>query len=211
MKILLASSSSGSRGGGELYLIYLGRALADRGHEVLLWCSSHERMDELAATFAKFGRVLRSKYRNTYDLPGRCVASFLSRKVPRQIAQEWCESGADFIHLNKQNLEDGLDLLRALRLCGVPSLTTIHLTQSARYLKAVAAPARDFVSRRALLAYPGLLVTVLENRRRDLADFIGDSPRIRMIANGVPLSISPGAPRPVAQSARNSASPRMRC
>jgi hypothetical protein len=33
MKILLASSSSGSRGGGELYLIYLGRALAQRGHQ----------------------------------------------------------------------------------------------------------------------------------------------------------------------------------
>ena len=32
MKILLASSSSGSRGGGELYLVYLGRALAQRGH-----------------------------------------------------------------------------------------------------------------------------------------------------------------------------------
>ena len=31
LKILLVSSSSGSRGGGELYLLYLGRALAQRG------------------------------------------------------------------------------------------------------------------------------------------------------------------------------------
>ena len=60
MKILLASSSSGSRGGGELYLVYLGRALAHRGHAVTLWASTNPRMDELANTFSGFGQVLRS-------------------------------------------------------------------------------------------------------------------------------------------------------
>ncbi len=43
------------------------------------------------------------------------------------------------------------------------------------------------MSRRALAAYPGLLVTVLGNRRRDLLDFLGPNPRVRMIPNGVPL------------------------
>ena len=187
MKILLASSSSGSRGGGELYLVYLGRALAERGHAVTLWASSNPRMDELAETFAAFGAVLRSEYENTYDQRGRSVASYLSFGASRKVAAVWREAAPDFIHLNKQNLEDGLDLLRAARCCGIPNLTTIHLTQSARYLRAKLAAPRDFVSRRALRRYPGLLVTVLENRQRDLADFLGDSPRIRMIPNGVPL------------------------
>ena len=62
MKVLLASSSSGSRGGGELYLVYLGRALAHRGHAVTLWASTNPRMDELANTFSGFGQVLRSGY-----------------------------------------------------------------------------------------------------------------------------------------------------
>ena len=53
MKILLASSSSGSRGGGELYLLYLGRALAERGHEAMLWASAHPRMNELAEKWKK--------------------------------------------------------------------------------------------------------------------------------------------------------------
>ena len=69
----------------------------------------------------------------------------------------------------------------------MPNLATLHLTQSARYLRAKLAAPRDFVARRALRQYPGLLVTVLENRQRDLAGFLGDSPRIRMIPNGVPL------------------------
>ena len=187
MKVLLASSSSGSRGGGELYLVYLGQALAQRGHTVTLWASSHPRMDELARTFSRFGEVLRADYENTYDRRGRSIASYLSHGASQRAASAWSEAAPDFIHVNKQNLEDGLDLLRAARLSGVPNLCTIHLTQSARYLKAKLAAPRDFVSRRALREYPGLLVTVLENRRCDLADFLGESPRIRVIPNGVPL------------------------
>lgn len=187
MKILLASSSSGSRGGGELYLVYLGRALAHRGHAVTLWASTNSRMDELANTFSGFGQVLRSDYTNTYDQRGRSISSYLNFGAARSVSAAWLAAEPDFIHLNKQNLEDGLDLLQATHLTGVPSLCTIHLTQSARYLRAKLAAPRDFVSRRALRNYAGLLVTVLENRRRDLADFIGASPRIRMIPNGVPI------------------------
>ena len=187
MKILLASSSSGSHGGGELYLAYLGRALAHRGHAVTLWAAAHPRMDELANTFSGFGQVLRSDYENTYDQPGRSISSYLDLGSARRVASVWREAEPDFIHLNKQNLEDGLDLLRAARQARVPHLCTIHLTQSARWLRAKFATARDFVARRALRHYPGLLVTVLESRRRDLAAFLGASPRLRMIANGVPL------------------------
>ncbi len=187
MKLILASSSSGSRGGGELYLLYLGRALAQRSHEVTLWASAHPRMDELANSFSAFGSVLRSSYRNTYDSRGRSIAGQLNYWSSGRVALEWRRSGADLIHINKQNLEDGLDLLRAARLSGIPNLCTIHLTQSAKYLRAKMAGIRDFVARRALKAYPGLLVAVLESRRRDLLEFIGPTPRVRMIPNGVPL------------------------
>ncbi len=187
MKILLASSSSGSRGGGELYLLYLARALAARGHEVTLWASSHPRMDELCAHFAPIGPVLRSDYTNTYDHRTRCIASFLNRSGARRIAGEWTAQRPDFIHINKQNLEDGLDLLHAATLTGVPGLATIHLTQNARQLRAVFAPVRDWVARRALTTCRFPLVCVLEQRARDLRDFLGEQPRIHAIPNGVEL------------------------
>lgn len=187
MRILLASSSSGSRGGGELYLLYLGRALAQRGHTVLLWASDHPRMDELANSFSGIGEVVRSPYRNTYDRRGRSISSYLNLRAVGQLAREWKKARPDILHINKQNLEDGLDLLHAARRSHLPNICTIHLTQSAGYLKARLAPARDFIARRALRNYHNPLVTVLENRRQDLATFIGDSPRIRMIPNGVPL------------------------
>ena len=187
MKILFASSSSGSRGGGELYQLYLGRALAERGHEVGLWASSHRRMDELAQTFAQFGTVTRCAYTNTYDRRLRSVASYFDGASAARVAASWRGIGPDFVHINKQNLEDGLDLLVAAGRAGIPSLTTIHLSQSARFLRAVAAWVRDTVSRSALRSYDGILVTVLENRRRDLVNFLGESSRIRTIPNGVPI------------------------
>ena len=107
----------------------------------------------------------------------------------------------DVVHINKQNLEDGLDLTQALRLSGLPGIAMIHITQSAAYLKAALAWPRDFISRRALRAFPGLFVTTPEARQRDLAEFLGDAhaPRARCIHNGVPI------PDPDAQAAWRSA------
>ena len=187
MKILLASSSSGSRGGGEIYLVYLGEALARRGHEVMLWASDHPMLDGLAARFAPVGRVVRSPYRNTYLRPFRCFASWLDRAGAARAARQWRELAPDVLHLNKQNLEDGLDLVRAVAPTGLPAVCTIHLTQSARYLKAVAARPRDWISRAALARFGWPLVAVQEERARDLQAFLGGRGDVRAIRNGVPV------------------------
>ena len=187
IKILLVSSSSGSRGGGELYLLYLGRALAQRGHKVTLWASEHPRMDELSNSFSCFGDVFRAPYQNTYDHPARSLATRFNFNVSGSVASEWQSLRPEVIHINKQNLEDGLDLLRAATLSGIPSICTIHLTQSAKYLGAQFATLRDLVSRKALKKYRGPLVTVLDSRKKDLARFIGEEERIFVVPNGVPL------------------------
>src|SRR5438270_3536838 len=148
MKILLVSSGSGSRGGGEIFLVYLAQGLTDRGHEVLVWMPSHPRMDELADKCSRFGRVIRTDYRNTYDYAARSLATCFNRATSRRIAREWKGLQLDVIHLNKQNLEDGLDLLRAADHSGVPSICTIHLTQTAKYLRAKLPSLRDWIARR---------------------------------------------------------------
>jgi glycosyltransferase involved in cell wall biosynthesis len=187
MNILIASTSSGSRGGGELGLLYLGRALASDGHAVTLWASDHPRMDELATGFAAFGEVVRAPYVNTYDRRWRSLASYFDGTTARRVAAGWRALAPDVIHLNKQNLEDGLDLVEAARLSRIPCLAMMHITQSAAYLRAALATLRDFVSRRALHRFPGLLVTTPGSRERDLAEFVGDSRRVRTVLNGVPI------------------------
>src|SRR5258707_10848829 len=88
MRILLVSSGSGSRGGGEIFLDYLGSELRDRGHHVLMWIPDHPRMDELAARCARFAEIIRGRYKNTYDHFGRSFSTCLNWGVSRRVARE---------------------------------------------------------------------------------------------------------------------------
>lgn len=151
MRILLVSSSSGSRGGGELFLLYLGEALRAAGHEPMLWCASHPRMDELANRFEAIGSVARDEYPNSYlDRRLRVFSAVLDQRIIRRLAKRFAGMSCDVIHLNKQTLEDGLDLLSAIRSSGKPLVSTIHITQTSQSLGAVAGRLRDFVAIRQL-------------------------------------------------------------
>src|SRR6516165_7069891 len=186
MRVLLVSSGSGSRGGGEIFLDYLGKGLADRGHDVLMWIPNHARMDEIAAKCARFARIVRANYQNTYDYTARSLSTCFNWDVSRRVGREWEALQPDVIHINKQNLEDGLDLLRAARRCALPSVCTIHLTQSATYLGAKAALLRDWIARRQLQSYEGVLVTVQESRGAVLREFLAGRGLTKTIFNGVP-------------------------
>jgi glycosyltransferase involved in cell wall biosynthesis len=186
VRILLVSSGSGSRGGGEIFLGYLGKELTERGHDVMVWIPRHPRMDELAEKCARFARVMRGEYLNTYDYPARSLSTCVNWGVSRRLAREWKALKPDVIHINKQNLEDGLDLLRAARLCALPSVCTIHLTQTASYLRARAAWLRDWIARWQLRRYHGVLVAVQERRRETLCHFLANGARTVTIFNGVP-------------------------
>ena len=186
MKILLVSSGSGSRGGGEIFLNYLGGALAERGHSVTTWMPANARMNELAKQCAKFSQVVRAEFCNTYDHRSRSLATVLNSRASNHVARQWAELKPDIIHVNKQNLEDGLDLLRAARVSGRPSVCTIHLTQTARYLRARAALLRDLVAWWELRKFEGDFVAVQDTRRDELSSFLGSEARTRTIFNGVP-------------------------
>jgi glycosyltransferase involved in cell wall biosynthesis len=144
-------------------------------------------MDEIAGRFGTFGAVHRAEYTNTYDRKRRSLAAMVDGKTAARAAREWEALKPDILHVNKQNLEDGLDLLRAAGRMACPSVCTIHITQNAAYLGAKGAWLRDWVSRRTLRGYRGRLVTVSEARKRDLEAFLGGRRRITAIPNGVPI------------------------
>ncbi len=146
LRVALVSSSSGSRGGGELYLTSLARGLTGLGHEVQSVLSSHPRMDELAALLAQQGPVHRIDYRNTYDRRTRSLGAMLARRDIRRLTRELAGLRADVIHLNKQNLEDGLDLLLAAKNAELPVVATVHVTRTMSRLHSVGGTVRDWLS-----------------------------------------------------------------
>jgi glycosyltransferase involved in cell wall biosynthesis len=186
MRVLFVSSSSGSRGGGEFFLVYLAKALKAEGVEVGLWLSSDPQMDGIVELFGDTGPVFRQPYVNTYLRRTRSLSHLLPagrRLAP--IVEQWRSFQPDILHLNKQCLEDGLDLLEAARRLDLPQGCTLHITQTAVELKAALGRARDVIARRALQRYPGGLWAIAENRARALRSFLGDKRDIGCIPNGV--------------------------
>lgn len=185
MRILLASSSSGSRGGGEIFLRYLAGGLRELGHTVGVWMSESSQMDELADHIASDGiEVLRDRYTNTYHRPLRSLSALLPSSEMGKIRKHWAAWNPDIIHINKQNLEDGLDLYKLAATSSIPAIGTLHITQSQKSLGAVAGGLRDAVARRALQKFSLPLTAVSDLRAEQLAAFSGNT--VTSIYNGVP-------------------------
>jgi glycosyltransferase involved in cell wall biosynthesis len=187
MRVLLASSSSGSQGGGELFLLSLGRSLAESGHHPILWASDHPRMQMLCEQFQRFGKIHRSSYVNTYDRRLRNFGAALDFGTAKYVASEWVSIRPDVVHVNKQNLEDAPDLLRAANQSGLPAICTIHVTQSAAFLRARQARLRDLVARQFLRGFAGPLVAIGKSRQSDLQRFVGADKPVFLVSNGVPI------------------------
>lgn len=168
-------------------MIPLATALRERGHHCSLWISTHPRMDDIAAKFAAIGTVIRAPYVNTYDLPLRSLQAPFRYLTINRVARQLRDIAPHVVHLNKQNLEDGLDLVRAVARSGLPSVGMVHMTQTAEALKAKFAFVRDAITRRALLENSGIWVALADNRYRELHAFLGDRVPIRSVPNGVSL------------------------
>jgi len=187
MKILFASTSSGSRGGGEIYLLYLARALARRGHEVSLWCAAHPRMDELAALFTPSGSCTAANTKTpttTARAASPVISIFAGPNASRANGASSLRISSTSTSRTSRTASNSCAPPRATHL---PCVTTIHLTQTARYLRAVMAGLRDLVAHRALSAWRWPMVCVLPERERDLVSFLGPRKGISSIANGVEL------------------------
>lgn len=187
LHVLLVSSSSGSNGGGELYLVGLAEGLSRQGHSVDVLVSTLPRMDRLAQLLAPWARVHRHPYRGTYDTPLRSLAPLFAPAQVRSFARLFRELNPHLIHINKQNVEDGLDLLLAARRSCLPYLATIHITRSMAALGARAGLLRDAVSRRILRRANCPYIAIAEACQADLAAQLGPphAASIHRVWNGV--------------------------
>ncbi len=189
LRVLLVSSSSGSQGGGELYLDGLAQGLHALGHTVEFLLAAHPRMDALAEKLARFGQVRRADFPNTYDRRTRAIGSVLARQTIARLAQLFADLRPDVLHLNKQNLEDGLDLLLATGRTGLPTVCTVHVTRSMTGLGSMFGGVRDWVARRTLRATACEYIAVAEAARQPLTEVLGARGRhTHTVWNGIAVT-----------------------
>lgn len=187
-RVLLVSSSSGSQGGGELYLEGLAEGLTAIGHPVACLLAAHPRMDGLSVRLARFGQVHRADFPNTYDRRTRAVGSVLGLRTIARLAKLFAALRPDVIHLNKQNLEDGLDLLLAAERTRLPAVCTVHVTRGMTTLGSAFGRVRDWIARGTLNQFKGEYIAIADTCQRQFIQFAGSSingSRIHSVPNGV--------------------------
>lgn len=183
MKILLISSSSGSHGGGEFYLVLLAKGLVGLGCRVTVLMSDAPQMRELEAMLLPICDVVRIKLTNTYLRRLRGVGEFVDRREVAGIKKAIDEVGPDIVHINKQCVDDGLSILSAAKANGVPTVATIHVTKSMASLKAFLGPVRDFLSISTMKQLDCPVIVVSEQSKYDWKCLVGSKP-VFVVPNG---------------------------
>jgi glycosyltransferase involved in cell wall biosynthesis len=144
-------------------------------------------MDKLAENLGQFSEVKRVEFLSTYRRPTRSVGGALDFEQQRRLSRTFRELRPDVVHINQQVAEDGLDLVLAAQSSGVPFLSTIHVTHSAKKLGARFGRLRDLVTAKVLRRVDAVHITVAERAKHDLIARFGFlSPhRVHVVLNGV--------------------------
>src|SRR5262249_32525021 len=157
------------------------------GVDVATAMSDHPRMDGMDKACSSFGRVERIPYRNTYDRWLRAGGAVLARPTIGRLKRFYRAARADLIHVNKQKVQDGLDLLCEAKEAGLPTVATIHMARSMAHLHSRGGFVRDWVAARVLRQCSARFITVARHCSEQLlASCPGlDPSRVHTVWNGV--------------------------
>lgn len=132
-RLLLISSNSSDRGGGERYLVYLTQGLRLLNWEVHVLLSNINYMDGWAKELTAAGaQVHRRRLLGLRSRPLRFVQAITDLKQQQEIAEACRQIAPDAILVNQQYDEDGLDYLAGALMANVaPVGGTIHMPMAA--------------------------------------------------------------------------------
>lgn len=191
-KILLISSNSSSRGGGERYLIYLAEGLKILNYEVHVLISNAPYMDEWATEFNKLGIFLHRKpLKGLSQRPLRFLQALLDFEQIQIVSNLCKEVSPSGILVNQQYDEDGLDYIKGALLSGIkPVLGVMHMPMTEKKNSRPFGRVRGYILDAWFKSNPYQLVVVSEGSCIELKDYYKSHLSVNIINNGIPISNS---------------------
>ena len=188
-RILLISSNSSGRGGGERYLVYLAQGLNLLDCEVHVLLSSVSYMDNWATTLtAEKARVHRRPLVGLRDRPLRFVQSILDRRQQLEIANVCKQVAPDAILVNQQYDEDGLDYVAGALMADVaPVGGTMHMPMTADKHKRLLGRWRGKLLHDWYEKHPYSLILVSEGSQREFESYYNYPRPTNVVHYGCPL------------------------
>jgi len=183
-KVLLISSNSSARGGGERCLVYLARGLIELECEVHVLLSNASFMDNWADALMKEGAVLYRRHLiSLSQRPFRFIQSIKDWKQIETVSSFCQELGPTAILVNQQYDEDGLDyLMGALQSRIAPVGGIMHMPMTTNKNKRPLGRFRGYRLTKWYEKYPYRLIFVSEGAQKEFETYY-PSPRPTYIVN----------------------------
>ncbi len=191
--ILLVSSNSSGRGGGEKYLVYLTTALREVGSTVHALVSTAEYMNVWDLELKTAGAVVhRLDLKSLAQRPLRFFQSITDGAQIRRIARLCTDLRPDGIVVNQQYDEDGLDYLAGALASGCKNVCGVmHLPMTAKKHERFLGGFRGIVLKSWYERHPYSLILVSKGAQREFEKYY-PRPRPTYVVNSAVPVVRPG-------------------
>jgi glycosyltransferase involved in cell wall biosynthesis len=189
MKILLISSNSSSKGGGERYLVYLTRGFLKMNYEVTIIISSISFMDTWSEMLIKEGaKVLRVNLIPLVNRRLRFLSSIFDFKQIKKIQLMCSEVCPDLLIVNQQYDEDGLDYIKGALKYSISNVISImHMPMTANKNKRPLGYIRGVILRDWYKRNKFKIIFVSEGSKKEFVDYYKLPGKYYVVNNGFPI------------------------
>lgn len=196
-RLLMISSNSSGRGGGERYLVYLTQGLNLLDCEVHVLLSSASYMDNWATVLtAEKAQVHRRPLVGLRDRPLRFLQSLFDKRQQLEIANVCKQVAPDAILVNQQYDEDGLDYLAGALMADVASVGGImHMPMTADKHRRPLGRLRGKLLQDWYEKHPYSLIFVSEGSQREFESYYKYPRPTKVVHLGYPFPESDPLPK----------------
>ena len=188
-RLLLISSNSSERGGGERYLVYLTQGLRFIGCEVHILLSTVKYMDDWAKVLSAEGaQVHRRNLLGLRSRPLRFLQSMTDKNQQLKIAKACEEIDPDAILVNQQYDEDGLDYLTGALMADIaPVGGLIHMPMTATKDQRPFGKIRGKLLKKWYFQHPYNLIVVSKGSKAEFINYYNVPYPISIVHHGYPF------------------------
>ncbi|WP_315789085.1 glycosyltransferase family 4 protein [Fischerella sp. JS2] len=189
-RLLLISSNSSDRGGGERYLIYLTKGLRLLDCEVHVLLSTASYMDNWAKLLIIEGaHVHRKNLLGLRSRPLRFVQSIVDQNQQLEIAKSCQQISPDAILVNQQYDEDGLDYVAGALMSQVaPVGGIIHMPMTAHKHQRLLGNFRGKLLRKWYKKHPYSLILVSKDSQKEFENYYSYPRPTKVVNHGCEFS-----------------------
>jgi glycosyltransferase involved in cell wall biosynthesis len=190
IKVLLISSNSSARGGGERYLVYLTQGLKALDCQVHSLLCDTSCMDGWADTLIKEGAVVhRHRLKSLRERPFRFVQAMWDRRQQDDIARICRQIAPTAILVNQQYDEDGLDYLAgALKSKIAPVAGIMHMPMTGEKNQRPLGRWRGKLLQSWYASHPYCLIFVSSGSQREFHNYYQTLWSSHVVLNGCKFS-----------------------